>query len=150
AAFAAPSFEGLGDLPGGSTSSVAWGVSGDGSMVVGESEAAAGTQAFAWANGVMVDLPGGANSAYAASTDGRTLVGSNGTRWDDLVERDLNDGTQTRVIFDAFGVTPDGRIAVGRGPAQGSLGDEALIWNEGQIIALGDLAAGGFSSEAYS
>lgn len=41
-----PSFIGLEDLPGGTSASFGWAVSGDGSVVVGESQSADGNQAF--------------------------------------------------------------------------------------------------------
>lgn len=78
---AAPVFLGLGDLPGGANVSVAWGVSADGTTVVGTSESAAGTEAFRWtvAEGMigLADLPGGAFVSYASdvSADGSVVVG---------------------------------------------------------------------------
>ena len=42
------SFQGLGDLPGGSFYSTAYGVSADGSVVVGLSGSASGPEAFRW------------------------------------------------------------------------------------------------------
>ena len=51
-AFAQASFEGLGDLASGLFSSSAWGVSGDGSVVVGDAISDSGTQAFRWQNDV--------------------------------------------------------------------------------------------------
>lgn len=71
---------GLGDLPGGAYSSEAFGVSADGSVVVGRSESAAGVEAFRWEAGVMTglgDLPGGAfaSEALGVSADGSVIVG---------------------------------------------------------------------------
>ena len=71
---------GLGDLPGGVFGSDAWGVSADGSVVVGGSYSASGIgEAFRWENGVMTglgDLPGGSWSwAHAVSADGLVVVG---------------------------------------------------------------------------
>ncbi|MCH7603269.1 MAG: hypothetical protein IIB54_10920, partial [Planctomycetes bacterium] len=58
-----PSFQGLGDLPGGSISSGAWGVSADGSVVVGVSSSTSGQEAFRWTSGGgmvgLGDLAGG-------------------------------------------------------------------------------------------
>ena len=59
---AALSFTGLGDLTGGSFQSRAYGVSSDGSVVVGGSSSTSGTEAFRWTSSGMVglgDLPGG-------------------------------------------------------------------------------------------
>ena len=72
---------GLGDLPGGDFGSEAYGVSADGSVVVGVGSGAAGREAFRWtSDGGMVslgDLPGGTNSmAFDVSADGRVVVGS--------------------------------------------------------------------------
>ena len=58
AARAAPgaSFTGVGDLPGGTTASRAYGVSGDGSTVVGQSHSDVGWEGFVWRSGVMTNL----------------------------------------------------------------------------------------------
>src|ERR671923_944081 len=73
------SFQGLGTIAGWSQSQ-AWGVSGDGKVVVGQlSRLGSDTRAFRWTAGAgMQDLGtlGGANSeAYAASGDGAAIVG---------------------------------------------------------------------------
>ena len=75
-----PSFEGLGDLPGGGFSSQARGVSADGSVVVGRSNSTSGDEAFRWQDGKMTglgDLPGGTFSSYAfdVSANGAVVVG---------------------------------------------------------------------------
>lgn len=69
----------LGTLPGGQ-SSIAWGVSYDGTTIAGESGSSAGLRAFRWTNSTgMVSLgklPGGTFSqARAVSGDGSTIVG---------------------------------------------------------------------------
>ncbi len=72
---------GLGDLPGASSESIAHGVSGDGTVIVGRGTSASGPEAFRWtASGGMAglgDLPGGAfaSEAFAASFDGSVIVG---------------------------------------------------------------------------
>ena len=77
----AQSFQGLGDLPGGSTFSNANGVSLDGSVVVGSSTSASGSEAFRWTSGDgmvgLGDLPGGSffSVANAVSSDGSVVVG---------------------------------------------------------------------------
>jgi len=74
-------FMGLGDLPGGRFRSFAWGVSADGSVVVGYSDSTSGTEAFRWtSSGGMSglgDLPGGLFGSYATgvSADGSVVVG---------------------------------------------------------------------------
>ena len=72
-------FSGLGDLPGGSFDSYAYGVSGDGSTVVGRSTSGSGNEAFRWTeSGGMQglgDLQGGSFYSYAngVSGDGSTV-----------------------------------------------------------------------------
>ncbi len=71
---------GLPALPGGSNFSEAWGISGSGLVVVGDSESGNGPEAAKWIGGVVTglgDLPGGAfsSSALAASGDGSIIVG---------------------------------------------------------------------------
>ena len=80
--YAPPSFEGLGSLPGGDWFySSPTGVSLDGSVVVGESEGANGTEAFRWsaATGMqgLGDLAGGDfySIAFAVSPDGQAVTG---------------------------------------------------------------------------
>ena len=77
---------GVGDLPGGSFYSLALAISGDGHVVVGESESASGIEAFRkdLATGVMIglgDLPGGSfhSRANGASHDGSVVVGESTT-----------------------------------------------------------------------
>ena len=71
----------VGDLSGGVFSSVAYGVSADGAVVVGKSDSSSGTEAFRWTQpGGMVglgDLPGGSvlALAYGVSADGSVMVG---------------------------------------------------------------------------
>ena len=86
-AHAAATFQGLGDLPGHAFRSVAYGLSGDGSTVVGDSNAAdsrAGyyQHAYRWSRqGGMQDL--GSGIAGGVSRDGSVVAGlSNGAfRW---------------------------------------------------------------------
>jgi probable HAF family extracellular repeat protein len=77
----AASFQGLGDLPGGSFYSKAYGVSANGSVVVGGATSASGAEAFRWTSGGgmvgLGDLPGGnfMSSAFDVSADGSVVVG---------------------------------------------------------------------------
>ncbi|MBN1507063.1 MAG: hypothetical protein JW955_09470 [Sedimentisphaerales bacterium] len=79
--FAAASFQGLGDLAGGTFRSKAYGISADGSTVVGNSVSASGYESFRWTLGGgmtgLGDLPGGdfAGVAQDASVDGSVIVG---------------------------------------------------------------------------
>jgi probable HAF family extracellular repeat protein len=67
-------FTGLGDLLGGFFDSFAYGVSADGTAVVGYSNSAAGMEAFRWTPGNgMAGL--GFPQAFAASADGSVVVG---------------------------------------------------------------------------
>lgn len=80
----ASSFTPLGDLAGGGFSSIASGISADGSVVVGRGRSASGTEAFIWTGGVMTglgDLAGGIfdSSANGVSADGSVVVGQGTT-----------------------------------------------------------------------
>lgn len=72
---------GLGALPGATFGSEAFGISADGSVIVGRSDSAAGRQAFRWtAAGGMLglgDLSGGTfeSLARSISADGSVVVG---------------------------------------------------------------------------
>jgi len=93
-AASAQSFQGIGDLTGGAFSSFAYGISSDGTTVVGAGTTAAGTEAAYWRSGTLVslgDIAGGAVDAYANSvnSDGSIIVGTGrdatehrGVRWD--------------------------------------------------------------------
>ena len=79
---AAMSFHPLGDLPGGGFSSTAYAFSADGSVAVGDSGSASGTEAYRWTSGGgmvgLGDLPGGdfSSTAFGVSADGSVVVGS--------------------------------------------------------------------------
>ncbi len=79
---------GLGDLSGGSFGSLGYGVSADGSVVVGSSRGVSGVEAYRWtAIGGMVglgDLAGGVfeSAAFGASGDGSIVVGTSTTAID--------------------------------------------------------------------
>ena len=67
-------FLGLGDLPGGSANSMAFGVSADGTAVVGCGNSAAGVEAFRWTR--VCGMEGlGFPRAFATSADGSVVVG---------------------------------------------------------------------------
>lgn len=75
------SFHGLGDLPGGTFSSVAFDVSAAGTVVVGSSYSGLGLEAFRWTKTAgmepLGDLPGGEFRSYATavSPDGSIIAG---------------------------------------------------------------------------
>ena len=115
--------ESLGTLPG-ETQSGAWGASADGSVVVGWS----GGNAFRWVEGVgMQNL--GSGQAHAVSGDGKVVVGSYVTgfetfvafRWTEANGReDLNVAYASLLtggdsLWEALGVSPNGRYIVGWG-----------------------------------
>ena len=92
---------GLGDLPGGEFSSIAYDVSSNGLVVVGSSESDLGEEAFRWENDTMVGLGG--------------LVAP----WDDILESR------------AYGVSADGSVVVGESfYGSGPLSNFAFIWTE--------------------
>ncbi len=115
----AEGFTGLGSLPMGEKhpNSYAYGVSADGSVVVGQSNG----KAFFWtAHGGMEALSGVSSVATAANTDGSVIVGygqkgfsTRAYRWtrDGSVE-DLGSLEGTSTTY-AYGVSGDGSIIVG-------------------------------------
>ncbi|MFN0198645.1 MAG: PEP-CTERM sorting domain-containing protein [Planctomycetaceae bacterium] len=155
--FAGLVFIPLGDLPGafGTTDfySIAYGVSNDGSTVVGTSASGAhGYEAFRWTAGEgMVGL-GFGGTGMDASADGGVIVGHSGSeafRWTSGTGKvglgDLPGGT---VWSSAAGVSADGTVIVGESVSDN--GEEAFRWTEaGGMIGLGDLPNGVFSSEAH-
>jgi probable HAF family extracellular repeat protein len=80
-AIAQPSFQTMGDLPGGNFYSIAQGISADGRVVVGYSLSGASQgEAVTWINGVLTsigDLPGGTigGNAIAVNADGSIIGG---------------------------------------------------------------------------
>jgi probable HAF family extracellular repeat protein len=128
----------LGDLPGGSIGGIAKGISPDGSVIVGWSYSAAGTEAFRWtqAEGMegLGDLPGGGFVSVAAdaSAGGSVIVGHGRTDafpneafvWTptggmrllaEVLETEHGLDLQGWVLREAHGVSADGRRIVGWG-----------------------------------
>ena len=154
--------DGLGDLAGGSYSSLAYGISGDGLTVVGKSNSSNGTEAFQWtqSGGIigLGDLVGGTFSsrAEAINNDGTVIVGTgNGVsgseafRWTQAGGMvglgDLAGGTTTSY---GYGVSDDGLTVVGMSNSVN--GNEAFKWTQaGGMVGLGDLAGGLFYSRAF-
>lgn len=150
------SFQGLGDLPGGSFYSEAWAVSDDGA-VVGTSYSTNGTEAFRWKNGVMVGLgalPGGTFYSYASgiSGDGEVVVGlsnsANGYetfRWKNGVMVGLGALPGELLESYAFGVSGDGSVVVGLSRGTNINTFEAFIWNEEHgMRSLQDMLTGDY------
>ena len=138
-------------IPGGDVFSRAYGVSADGSVIVGQGVSASGHEAFRWKiNEGMVglgDLPGGSfmSIAYGASADGSVIVGG-GTvaststhsigilrafRWTaslGMVSMGVGEST-------AFGVSQDGSVIVGANYSS-SYGTQPVRWTNGDDMAI--------------
>lgn len=168
AAFAAASLTPLGDLPGGSYSSYATGVSGDGSVVVGGSSYSVyGNQAFRWtSNSGMVglgDLPGGGfiSNANGVNADGSVIVGwgisdagQEAFRWTSaggmvgLGYWPSEPGAEPSSF--ATGVSGDGSVVVGISLFDYRYAYEGFRWTSvGGMGGLGELSAPFYGREAY-
>jgi uncharacterized membrane protein len=151
----------LGDLPGGNFYSQAYGVSADGSTIVGQSSSANGAEAFRWtaAGGMqpLGDLPGGPlyfeSVAYGISADGSTIVGygtsgigRKAVRWTAAGGmQPLGDNIGFPVDHYSRGVSADGSTIVGFRYGQG-----AFRWTAtGGMQPLGDLPGGIVYNAAY-
>ncbi len=156
---ATPSFQGLGDLPGGDYGSYAASVSADGTVVVGSSKSASDGKAFRWtaATGmVALDTLPYYTGASGASADGSVIVGSTSRdafRW--------TAATGIVIIGDlpgsypkgrAYDVSADGSIMVGCGNIDVmSLKGMAFKWTSATgMVALGELSGGYSYSSAYA
>lgn len=161
------SFEGLGCLdPAGFGPVIAYGISADGRVVVGQSNSPQGSQAFRWETETgIVGLgafpnPNGYpySGARACSADGRVIVGSSSLP-DSLNE----DGSpfrwtaQTGLVWlgslggssggVARAVSSDGSVIVGYG-SNANFDPEAFRWTSAGMVGLGDLPGGPFNSQA--
>jgi probable HAF family extracellular repeat protein len=152
------SFQGLGDLTGGSYNSVANAVSADGMVVVGQSNSASGGEAFRWTTdggmvglGILYDTN---STATGVSTDGSVVVGSSGSTASSTFSeafRWTTDGGMIGLgglpgsgISNARDVSADGLVVVGEGPSDNSdyNRSEAFRWtaNDG-MVGLGFMSA---------
>ena len=132
---------GLGWLPGGRRLSEAYGISADGSTIVGTSDSAAGSQAMRYtaAEGMVgLGLPAGASygGAVAASTNGSVIVGYNNFagndhafRWttaDGMTDLGMLPGDS---FSEATAVSADGSIVVGQSAPDFNQ-QRAFIWDK--------------------
>ncbi len=144
----------LGDFPGGYFYSLAQGVSGDGSIVVGSGNTDALWEAFRWTETTgMVGLGALPSSspiswAYAISADGTTIVGQSSSfiggqayRWTE------SNGMEGLGLYPGAiqtigrAVSEHGDVVVGWGQSAG--GNEAFRWDETSgMVPLGDLPGG--------
>lgn len=152
---AAAVFTGLGDLAGGSFHSQAWGLSADGSVVVGQSISASGIEAFRWTPGggivALGDLAGGSFESIAndVSADGSVIVGNGFSdsgyeafRWTAVGGMvglgDLSGGPYPSFQSFSYGVSDDGSVVVGSGRSAAVGGNEAFRWTDGGgMVGLG-------------
>jgi probable HAF family extracellular repeat protein len=156
----AGTFQGLGYLRGGSSSGAS-AVSPDGTVVVGVSASASGTEAFRWtAAGGMVglgDLPGGSFSSGASgvSADGAVVVGTGSSISGSEAFRWTVDGGMVGLGYlpggsssSAADVSADGSVVVGTGSS--ASGSEAFRWTaDGGMAGLGYLNPAYLDSGAY-
>jgi len=168
------SFQGLGDLTGGSFYSLANGVSADGTVVVGKSKSAEGTEAFLWSVSEpflqgLGDFPGEhfGSVAMNVSPDGSVIVG-NGTNetasgpkmvYDEAFRWTESEGMQGLGVPSVNGIYSHAEAASANGAIIAGYGsrmvnnqniNEALFWTaENGLQGLGDLAGGNFSSVAW-
>ena len=170
----AGTFAGLGDLPGAGFLSSAYGVSPDGSTVVGYSYAQMtynpdtfGRPAFRWAENQepkmqgLGGLPVGAeystySYAYGASNNGIVVGKSNSTlagqfqafRWTAASGMvGLGDLQGGAFYSAAYGVSKDGMVVVGESASAN--GTEAFRLENNIMVGLGDLSGQTFKSTAY-
>lgn len=151
----------LGDLPGGVFESLAYAVSDDGTIVVGNSNTGEeASEAFRWTEpeGMigLGDFPGGffRSRAVGVSADGSVVVGR-GSADDSIVKAyrwtisegmvALGDLPGGNMESDAEDVSDDGGVIVGA--SRSSNGREAYRWTqESGMTGLGDLPGGDFFS----
>jgi uncharacterized membrane protein len=152
---AAASFQALGDLPGGMFNSEAWAVSDDGTVVVGSSVSALGSEAFRWTSaGGMQRLGDGQVHSYGydISGDGEVVVGvghvpdgslGGGFRWTN------SGGMQWLDNFNGNAISTDGLVIVGAIP-HGDHNSEAYRWTSSGGQGLGFLSGPPSSSNALA
>lgn len=156
----AESIDALGDLAGGSITSVGAGISNDGTVIVGSSISNNGMEAFRWTSGTGMsnidDIAGTTHNsiAYATNIDGSVVVGfattASGTesfRWTSgtgMVGLGFLPGSNFNF---AYSTNNDGSVIVGESIAAGA--SEAFRWTSGTgMVGLGFLPGGSIYSSA--
>ncbi|SIN96720.1 autotransporter domain-containing protein [Halodesulfovibrio marinisediminis] len=150
----------LGELSSGG-SSTARGVSGDGTIVVGDAYSGSSNEAFRWTATLgMVGLGylsgGTSSSAYNISDDGKVVVGSstNSSSYEEAFRWTAASGMvglgELPGGFNfsrALAVNADGSVVVGE--SLSDAGFEAFRWTSSSgMVGLGDLPTGSFESKA--
>ena len=145
------SFLGLGDLPGGTFSSYANGVSYDGSIVAGNGTTENGSQAFIWTEssgmlsiGNVADNSFRESYANQISGDGRTIVGEGdstgsgiwedhqGFRWTDTGGMEKFGNLNSSSRYKVYAVSADGSVIAGES------GKQAYRWTQDEgMVGLG-------------
>lgn len=155
-----PEFHLLPDFAGGATLVLPYGISADGSTVVGNSHSSLGVEAFVWTRQTgMTRMPsselGIPNTAWDASADGSVIVGAMSTddglrafRWSkadgyQLIGTELA-GPNSNA--NAYSVSDDGAVIAGDVVSSTGL-YEGFVWTASGTQLLGDLPGGGVHAE---
>ena len=163
AAVQSAEFLGLGYLPGACCQADAFGVSADGTVVVGFSpDGSERMQAFRWtkARGMvgLGFLPGDSRSlAWGASADGAVVVGESNNDTGEQAFRWTEAGGMVGLGFLpgdthswATGLSADGRVVVGVSSSQPGIRDRAFRWTEADGMVGLDHPPGVTRSKAYA
>ena len=158
---ATATFEGIGDLRGGTFRSEALAISDDGHVVIGRSSSAhSSEEGFRKVAGdTLIPLlgPGGTHVAgepRALTPTGDVIAGkivSSGflqaARWTAATDwAPLPDIPGGGFASQALGMSDDGSVLVGWGSS--SAGNESARWVNGSVVAMGDLPGGSYNSAA--
>lgn len=140
---------GLGDLPGSNFHSIAYAASFDGSVIVGTGRSDNRTESFRWtAEDGMQNLGRlagfSSSAANGVSADGSVVAGYNAaagqgeayvwTMAEGMIG--LGDAGGTRQVTSAYGLSPDGHVAVGEAHWGGPFEISAAAWVEGELQLL--------------
>jgi probable HAF family extracellular repeat protein len=147
-------FTGLGDLAGGTTYSIALGVSGDGSTAVGRSDSEFGMRAIRWTEGAGIqDIGPAFGQARGASGDASVVVGfgdAGAVTWTQatgpLPLPDLPGSTGNSKAYD---ISTDGSVIVGQSYDAGGI-PRAVRWEGGEVFTLGLLPDGRVTETAHA